>query len=62
MHPDTDPHILDTNPAIQFKAKYRSRSNTNPDPIRMQDFDDKKCIKFTGEIFYLNQKLQFAYP
>jgi hypothetical protein len=35
----------------------------DPDPIRIQGFDDQKCKKFTAKKikFVLDQKLQFFY-
>ncbi len=35
-----DPHSFHPVPA--FKAEYRSGFNTDPDPIRIQDFKDQK--------------------
>jgi hypothetical protein len=38
-----DPHSLHSDPA--FKAEYLYGSNTDPDPIRIQGFNDKKLKK-----------------
>jgi hypothetical protein len=40
-------------------------TNTDPDPIRIQGFNDQKLKKITAEKkikFVLDQKLQFTYP
>ncbi len=37
------------------------RLNTDPDPIRIQGFDDQKLKEFTAEDIFLS-KLQFAHP
>ncbi len=58
FHPDPDP-----DPA--FQAEYRSGSNTDPDPIRIQGFKDQKLNKITAEKkikFFQDQKLKFTYP
>ncbi len=40
-------------------------TNTDPDPIRIQGFNDQKLKKIKAEIyllFFFDQKLQFTYP
>ena len=42
-----------------------AEANTDPDPIRIQGFNDQKLEKITAEKkvnFFLYQKLQFTYP
>ena len=42
-----------------------AEANTDPDPIRIQGFNDQKLKKITAEKmfkFFLYQKLQFTYP
>jgi hypothetical protein len=40
-----DPHSFHPDPDPAFQAEYRSGSNTNPDPIRIQGFNDQKLKK-----------------
>ncbi len=40
-------------------------TNTDPDPIRIQGFNDQKLKKITDEkknCIFFDQKLQFTYP
>ncbi len=58
----TDP---DPDPEDPNGGQYESEANTNPDPIRIQGFNDQKFKKNNSwkkkkKIF--DQKLQFTYP
>jgi hypothetical protein len=49
---------------IQIRIQH-FRLNTDPDPIRIQGFNDQKMEKVQLKkkiTFYLDQKLQFTYP
>ncbi len=40
-------------------------TDPDPDPIRIQGFNDQKLKKITAEnllLFFFDQKLQFTYP
>ncbi len=42
-----------------------ANTDPNPDPIRIQGFNDQKLKKITAENFlqvFFDQKLQFTYP
>jgi hypothetical protein len=42
-----------------------ANTDTDPDPIRIQGFNDQKLKKITAEKkikFFFDQKLQFTYP
>jgi hypothetical protein len=45
----SDPHLFDT---VRFRIRiqhFRLNTGPDPDPIRIQGFDDQKCKKFTAE-------------
>ncbi len=48
-----------------LRIRIRMEANTDPDPIRIQGFNDQKLKKITAEKklhFFFDQKLQFTYP
>ncbi len=49
----SDPHSFDPDPDPAFEAGDRSGSGSNPDPIRIQDFNDQKLKKITAEKIFL---------
>ncbi len=51
-----DPHSFHPDPDPAFWAEYRSESNTFPDPIRIQGFNDQKRKK----LLFFYQKLPFT--
>ena len=57
----SDPHSFDPD----LDPVFRLETNPDPDPIRVQGFNDQKLKKNTVEKntkFVFDQKLQFTYP
>ncbi len=55
-------HFLRIRIRIQW---IRMEADTDPDPIRIQGFNDQKLKKNNSEnffLFFFDQKLQFTYP
>ena len=54
-------HFLRIRIRIQW---IRMEANTDPDPIRIQGFNDQKLKKnhSSKSLFFFDQKLQFTYP
>ncbi len=60
-----DPYSFFPDPDTEFEAGDQSGSNPDPDPIRIQGFNDQKLKKnYNWKIFFIffDQKLQFTYP
>jgi hypothetical protein len=51
-----DPHSFDPDPDLTFQAEYRT--DQDPDPIRIQNFDDHKLQSKTTTYLSLHKNVQ----
>ncbi len=58
-------HIPNTDPDLESRVEDPHSFNPDPDPIRIQVFNDQKLKNITAENclkFFLDRNLQFTYP